>query len=264
LHRLSQLPNYHVHIVSGRGRDNLEQWLGSLPIGLHAEHGFWSRFVGEQHWHPFSSSGTDWKAQVRPILEETARRTAGSLVEEKATALAWHYRTADPELANDRLRGLRTQLTTLLEHHSLEMLSGSKVVEIRMKGVHKGVVVPRILEMSPPGCAILAIGDDKTDEDLFRKLPPSATTIHVGTGVTSAKYSISSHKEVRRILLSLLLGRVPKISVCFGTTRVPIFLLVMTGTVPLFSPSAEEVPPSLAWEQHIVEAREPGHSARQR
>ena len=33
---------YVVHVVSGRRRDTLERWLGALPIGLHAEHGYWS------------------------------------------------------------------------------------------------------------------------------------------------------------------------------------------------------------------------------
>ena len=37
---------YVVHVVSGRRRDTLERWLGALPIGLHAEHGFWSPHAG--------------------------------------------------------------------------------------------------------------------------------------------------------------------------------------------------------------------------
>ena len=40
---LAAKPGVYVHIVSGRSKETLERWLGSLPIGLHAEHGYWSR-----------------------------------------------------------------------------------------------------------------------------------------------------------------------------------------------------------------------------
>ena len=38
---LAELPNTEVHIVSGRSRASLEEWLGKLPVWLHVEHGFW-------------------------------------------------------------------------------------------------------------------------------------------------------------------------------------------------------------------------------
>src|SRR3954466_3158963 len=47
---LSARPRTELHVVSGRTRETLEQWLGSLPIALHAEHGFWSRPMGSSEW----------------------------------------------------------------------------------------------------------------------------------------------------------------------------------------------------------------------
>ena len=47
LRSLAGRPDTEVHIVSGRGREALEQWIGGLPIWLHAEHGFWSRPPGQ-------------------------------------------------------------------------------------------------------------------------------------------------------------------------------------------------------------------------
>src|SRR5439155_3971 len=46
LRTLAARPRTAVHVVSGRSRESLERWLGRLPIGLHADHGFWSRPSG--------------------------------------------------------------------------------------------------------------------------------------------------------------------------------------------------------------------------
>jgi trehalose 6-phosphate synthase/phosphatase len=43
LRGLAARPDTEIHIVSGRTPETLERWLGALPIGLHAEHGFLSR-----------------------------------------------------------------------------------------------------------------------------------------------------------------------------------------------------------------------------
>ena len=43
---------------------------------------------------------------------------------------------------------------------------------------------------------ILAIGDDTTDEDMFRALPVSAITVKVGIVSEKAKYNLSSQEEV--------------------------------------------------------------------
>jgi trehalose 6-phosphate synthase/phosphatase len=51
---------------------------------------------------------------------------------------------------------------------------------------------------------ILAIGDDCTDEDLFRALPPSAYSVRIGLAPTAAKYHLASHTAVRRLLRELI------------------------------------------------------------
>ena len=53
------------------------------------------------------------------------------------------------------------------------------MVEIRNSGVHKGSAGNYFLSKLNPGF-ILAIGDDWTDEDLFRILPPEAHSVKIG------------------------------------------------------------------------------------
>ena len=50
---------------------------------------------------------------------------------------------------------------------------------------------------------IVAIGDDWTDEYMFRELPKSAITIKVGLKNTEADYKLESVSSVREFLKSL-------------------------------------------------------------
>jgi trehalose 6-phosphate synthase/phosphatase len=48
------------------------------------------------------------------------------------------------------------------------------------------------------------LGDDKTDEDMFRELQNDAITIKIGLGNTAASYTIPRQKDVDYLLNSLL------------------------------------------------------------
>ena len=50
---------------------------------------------------------------------------------------------------------------------------------------------------------IFGIGDDWTDEDLFRALPPAAFSVRVGVAKTAANYYLVNHTAVRRMLREL-------------------------------------------------------------
>ena len=44
----------------------------------------------------------------------------------------------------------------------------------------------------------------KTDEDIFKALPDEAITIKIGSNLSEAKYYLTDHKEVRKLLWSLV------------------------------------------------------------
>ena len=138
------------------------------------------------------------------MLREITQRTPGSLVEVKAAALAWHYRMADQETGARRANELRLHLNQLLSNQPVEILAGNRIIEIRPYGVHKGRIVPPLTPERLAATTILAIGDDRTDEDLFGALPPEAITIKVGPGDTKARFRIDAVGAVRQILQSLV------------------------------------------------------------
>jgi trehalose 6-phosphate synthase/phosphatase len=85
------------------------------------------------------------------------------------------------------------------------VLEGNKVIEVRNTGVTKGTAALEWLTGCEPDF-ILGIGDDWTDEDLFRALPPRAFSVRVGLANTAARYYLTNHTAVRRMLRELTEG----------------------------------------------------------
>ena len=189
-------------IISGRDADTLERWFHHIPINLVAEHGAAIRKKNGT-WRYRSEVDQSWKPRIRPMLELFTKRSPGSFIEEKNHTLAWHYRNVDPELGFIRSRELLDNLQHLVRNSQLQVIDGNRVIEIRMAGVDKGKVAIQFLEASSYDF-VLAIGDDKTDEDMFRALDNKAYTIKIGTGNTIARYSLADHREVIIFLTSLV------------------------------------------------------------
>jgi trehalose 6-phosphate synthase/phosphatase len=194
LKNLTSDPDNEVIIISGRDADTLEKWLGYLPLNLIAEHGAFVRFKGEE-WQEQVQMGKELKERIRPIMEMFVNRCVGSFVEEKKSTLVWHYRNTHPGIGFTRSRELKNNLLQMTANTPLQVIDGNKVLEVRMMGVDKGAASLKMLNRIDPDF-IVCIGDDTTDEDMFRLLKDRAYTIKVGYGNTAARYTIMSQKDV--------------------------------------------------------------------
>ena len=201
LSTLGAHPANAVVILSGRSRADLERWFGHLPVSLVAEYGVWLR-LHNADWRMLKIIAVGWMAQVRPILQLHVDRLPGALLEEKEFSIAWHYRAADPEQASIRAKELLDDLADYTRNIDVQVLEGDKVIEIRNTGVNKGTAATEWLAARPADF-ILAIGDDWTDEDLFRVLPATAFSVRIGLAKTAACYHLGSYSAVRRLLRDL-------------------------------------------------------------
>ena len=86
----------------------------------------------------------------------------------------------------------------------MQVIDGNKVLEVRLTGIDKGVTAQKIVGHYSPQFT-LCIGDDTTDEDMFKVLRDKAYTIRIGRGNTAAKYTILSQVEVAPFLKKVLL-----------------------------------------------------------
>ncbi|MCO6479406.1 MAG: bifunctional alpha,alpha-trehalose-phosphate synthase (UDP-forming)/trehalose-phosphatase [Phaeodactylibacter sp.] len=200
---LEKLGNHNGNkavIISGRDRDTLQKWLGHLDVDMAAEHGVWIKRNGK--WANNTGFSASWKERIRQVLENMVERTPGSFIEEKEYSIAWHYRAIDKALGEKRVREFRDVLLYLTANDDLQVLEGNKVVEVKNAGVSKGKAALNWVG-ERDWDFILAIGDDNTDEDTFKAMPPGAHTIKVGLDSSAARYNILSVEEVRSFLDSL-------------------------------------------------------------
>jgi trehalose 6-phosphate synthase/phosphatase len=202
LRRLVVDPANHVVLLSGRSKGELEEWFGGIAgLWIVAEHGILVRDPSTRSWRPLHAVvDAHWKDGVRPTLEQFADRAPGSFVEEKDFGLAWHYRLADPEFGAFLASELVALLHRQLVGTDLVVLSGRKVIEVRFGWATKGDASVAIRDTIQNPDFELAIGDDRTDEDLFERLPQDAWTLHVGRGPSRARYRVGDPGEVLSLL----------------------------------------------------------------
>ena len=50
----------------------------------------------------------------------------------------------------------------------------------------------------------MAVGDDWTDEEMFKALPEEAYTVKVGLGSSKARFYLKSYREVRKLLREMI------------------------------------------------------------
>jgi trehalose 6-phosphate synthase/phosphatase len=201
LGRLGAQRGLDLAVVSGRDRATLSSWLGDLPIHLVAEHGFVWRRAGDDTWRELVP-GTDlsWKSAVLAVMRDYAERAAGVIVEDKGSAVSWHYRLVEAGFGEWLARELSAHLVETFAQNPLEVHLGKKVVEVRPYGVNKGRALETLLAALGPADFVLAAGDDQTDEDLFAAAPDGAWTVKVGRGPTRAQHVVESPSRLRDLL----------------------------------------------------------------
>ena len=194
LARLSSVPGTRVAIVSDRPRAEIEPWFSGLDdLWLIAEHGAVLKPPGKNGWralHPTLS--VEWKGRVTPVLEHFVDRTPGSFIEETEYSLVWHYRMSDPEFGDWLANELVANLEEMLAECELRAVRGQRCVEVKLAWANKSEAVAFVEDGETAAEFRLAMGDDRTDEELFERLPAGSWTVHVGAGPSRARYRLPS------------------------------------------------------------------------
>lgn len=173
-------PRNVVVITSGRQREKLESWFNTVKgIGYAAEHGFTYKvpaLAGEE-WKTMLPAGCEstvdmtWTSIAYQLMELYRKRVQNTYIHFKGSAMVWQYREADPELGAWQARELSAALEETLSSHHVVVSSGKGYVEVKIRGVNKGVCATMILNelqhtRGRPDF-VLCIGDDRSDELMF-------------------------------------------------------------------------------------------------
>lgn len=185
-------PKNQFWIISGRDQEFLEKWWGSRNVGLSAEHGCFMKDVGSKQWTNLAAAfDMSWQKKVEEVFAKYTEKTPGSNIERKKVALTWHYRRSDPELGSFQAEQCLKELQDGIgKEYEVEVMSGKANIEVRPKFVNKGEIVkrlvlnphgarqePRVVKVDPEATPpdqlpdfMLCLGDDITDEDMFKSL----------------------------------------------------------------------------------------------
>ncbi|EGV60293.1 hypothetical protein CANTEDRAFT_127402 [Yamadazyma tenuis ATCC 10573] len=189
---LSVDPRNQIWIISGRDQKFLAKWFGDKNVGLSAEHGCFMKDLGSSEWVNLAATfDMSWQQEVEEIFQQFCKKTPNSFTEKKKVALTWHYRRSDPDLGEYQAKKLKEYLqATVVPKYDVECMSGKANIEVRPKFVNKGEIVKRLV-LNPHGTKqdpkpiaqhnyelaadqvpdfILCLGDDQTDEDMFKSL----------------------------------------------------------------------------------------------
>jgi len=201
-----------VAAVSGRAADDARRMLDVDSAWIVGNHGMEVAPPGKR-----AAVRDDVAAFVDRIAAACRRATDalrgydGVIVEDKRWTLSVHYRRAARASVPD-IERIAGEITAEL---GLKLTRGKEVLEIRPPlDVHKGsasVELAQSLGALTDGASVLAAGDDRTDEDMFRVLrarAPEAVTVRVGgADETAAEFRVPDPARFRELLEALLVLR---------------------------------------------------------
>ena len=197
-----QRDDLDVYIVSGRDKDFLEKHFGRFRFTLIGEHGYYIKPAGGK-WKTLAGDlDLSWKDTILDIFRLYSFSTPGSSIEEKCSAIVWHYRQSDPEFGAWKAASLIGELTETISNLPVSIHHGQKIVEVNSQHVSKGLAVAKYMNENEYD-AVLCAGDDKTDETMLYFDDDSVVTVKVGNKETDAAFRTATPKTFRRFLQSI-------------------------------------------------------------
>lgn len=190
---------YPVAVVSGRAFRDLGRLVPTPGVVRVGNHGFeLGRPTPVARGVLARVAG--WEAEVRQRLAGVP----GWHIEHKRSTLSIHY-----GLGRNWRRVERAVRDAGAELPGARLLPGKKVLNlIPATFPNKGDAVRRLLRRLRLDNALF-LGDDVTDEDVFRIGPPEVVGIRVGPGRTDARFRLAGQGDVDRLLARLVQLREP-------------------------------------------------------
>ncbi len=199
LSSLAGIRGNNITIITGRSRKTIEPLVSLKTIDIIAEHGALIRENGI--WKNISGSDNSWKEEILRMLEKYCSLIQGSVIEEKEFSVAWHYRNTKLKVPAATFRSVSIDLARIARSEGLSIIDGKKVIEILSNKINKGIAAGYLTGKNYYDF-ILSIGDDTTDEDMFRQLGSNdaAFTVKIGSRVTYAKFTVKNLHQAKKLL----------------------------------------------------------------
>lgn len=201
LSKLSKKEGFYLAILSGRSFENLKKKVNLKNIIYAGNHGLEGEIFGKKYLFPVPGKISKTIGKIKKQLKPITSQFKGTLIEDKGLTLSFHYRLAIPHQIPEIKLLINQILKPYLGDRLISVILGKKVINITPnvnwnKGHFAEMIIKKITALAGKRPAVIAIGDDTTDEDVFKMLK-KGVTIRVGKNHKSdAKYSLKNTKEV--------------------------------------------------------------------
>ncbi len=208
LSELGKKTKIELILMTDRTIEFCRTFFNELPLHIVAEHGALIRInKGSKNWQPLLSAEefSTIEKDILRLLESYTHHIPGTYVEQKQFSIVWHYRQAESLFANAQARDLSTALGQLLENTPFIVNNEKKMLIIRHVLVNKGYALEKMLhelEFKPEDL-LITIGNDESDEDMYKMHLQQNFAIHIGSSNLFAKYHLPSSEETQQLLLEI-------------------------------------------------------------
>ncbi|GAB2284304.1 threalose-6-phosphate phosphatase [Dionaea muscipula] len=210
-------PNTTIVILSGSDRSVLDENFGEFNMWLAAEHGMFLRHTGGDWMTTMPEHlNMEWVDSVKHVFEYFTERTPRSHCELRETSLVWNYKYADFEFGRLQARDMLQHLWTgPISNASVDVVQGSRSVEVRAVGVTKGAAIDRILgeivhskPLTTPIDYVLCVGHFlEKDEDVYTFFEPELPLDSIGYSRSKVSDAIKLPGDRRSSPLKIPTGR---------------------------------------------------------
>ncbi|XP_051152224.1 alpha,alpha-trehalose-phosphate synthase [UDP-forming] 1-like isoform X2 [Andrographis paniculata] len=174
---LSSDPNTTILILSGSDRKKF----GAYDVWLAAENGIYLRSTKGDWMITVAEPNTDWMDGAKHVFAYFTERTPRSCFELREYSLIWNFKYSNTEFGRLQARVLLEHLWTgPISNSNVDVIQGSRSVEVRALGITKGVAICSIISeihhcqtTSTPIDYVLCLGHFLSkDEDIYTYFEP--------------------------------------------------------------------------------------------
>lgn len=190
-----------VAIITGRSVADIGLRLDFLPEFVIGNHGIEGLPGWEAQAERYRATCKDWEQQIRRAMGEANLSDNGIWIENKGYSLAVHYRMARSRAeAEARLSVLLGGLSP-----AANVVAGKCVFNLLPQDApDKGLALARLCEASGAPSAIY-VGDDITDEYIFRQQRPDWLTVRIErSGESAAEFYLHHRLDMVQLLDALI------------------------------------------------------------
>ena len=204
---LSKKSSTALGIISGRSLREVKKQVQVKNIYYAGNHGLQMSGRGLSFTHAQSRRLKPRIQKIKRTLKKKLKGIPGIILEDKGFTLTLHYRLTPKKYLGAVEKTLKLVTTPYIKQKSVKVSTGKKCWEIKPRvDWNKGKAANKIFSIFKAKRVVpIYVGDDVTDEDVFRAFKNKGITVFVGSpkARSAAKYNLSSVTKVKSFLKKL-------------------------------------------------------------